>query len=373
MQGRNTHAAAPNGVAYETAGTEVGRLFDEHGRLVLGLCRMLLRDPAEAEDAAQQTFLSAYSALLGGTRPLDAAAWLATIARNECRGRIRKRMAAPMTAPIDDAEAPGDALDAVEQREELAALRSALRDLPERQREAIVLRELYGLSQTEVARAMDVAEASVESLLWRARRQLEQRRVLTGVSLGTLVVPGSLREHLARLIPGFPAAETAAVAAGALGVAGGSVPLVAKLVAAVVVATTATTVTVERDRIPLPSKTDTPVARAAAHEAEDDRSGRGRGSLDDSSGRGSGRDVEVEDRSGRSGGDDGQTRRNRGGDGRSGSSGGGEERRLEEDRSGSGSGSGSSGSSGSGSESGAEEVSVSDPDDSSGSGSGSND
>src|SRR5215471_7732609 len=86
------------------ASARVGALFDAHGRMVLGLCRLLLRDPAEAEDAAQQTFLSAHRALLGGGQP-----------RNECRARIRTRMRAPLSlaettlsglrSPIDDHDA----------------------------------------------------------------------------------------------------------------------------------------------------------------------------------------------------------------------------------------------------------------------------
>src|SRR5262249_46230060 len=94
------------------ASARVGSLFDAHGRMVLGVCRLLWRAPAEAEDAAQQTFLSAHRALLGGGRPRDEAAWLGAIARNECRARIRARLRAPLPlaettlsglrAPVDD-------------------------------------------------------------------------------------------------------------------------------------------------------------------------------------------------------------------------------------------------------------------------------
>jgi DNA-directed RNA polymerase specialized sigma24 family protein len=63
---------------------------------VLGLCRVLLRHRQEAEDAVQQTFLSAYRSLLNGVEPRYPAAWLATIARNECRGRIEARMREPL-------------------------------------------------------------------------------------------------------------------------------------------------------------------------------------------------------------------------------------------------------------------------------------
>ena len=68
--------------------------------MVYGVCRLILRDPIDAEDAAQQTFLSAYRGLLAGQEPRDPSAWLGTIARNECRSRLRARQTEPL--------APGD-------------------------------------------------------------------------------------------------------------------------------------------------------------------------------------------------------------------------------------------------------------------------
>ncbi|MBD0330393.1 MAG: sigma-70 family RNA polymerase sigma factor, partial [Thermoleophilia bacterium] len=187
------------------AGELLGRLFDEHGRLVLGLCRGLLADAAEAEDAAQQTFLSAYRSLLAGRLPRDEAAWIATIARNECRGRIRKRMRAPATTPLADdlpVAAVADTAETAERNADVEQLRAALRDLPARQRTALALREFYGLRQDEVAAAMGIEQATVESLLWRARKGLEERARTLPRLRTVLVVPASLREDLARLVPG---------------------------------------------------------------------------------------------------------------------------------------------------------------------------
>jgi DNA-directed RNA polymerase specialized sigma24 family protein len=89
----------------EAAGEQLSELFEEHGRMVFGLCRLLLRDADEAEDAAQQVFLSAHRSMLGGTEPREPAAWLATIARNECHTRIRGRMATPLALVVDDRDA----------------------------------------------------------------------------------------------------------------------------------------------------------------------------------------------------------------------------------------------------------------------------
>ena len=65
-------------LAREAARSHGAALFAEHGTLIQRICRRLLRDEFEAEDAAQQTFLSAYKALLGGAEPRDGEAWLAT-------------------------------------------------------------------------------------------------------------------------------------------------------------------------------------------------------------------------------------------------------------------------------------------------------
>src|SRR5918992_957882 len=145
-------AARSDGVATDVS---VGTLFDEHAPMVLGICRYLLRDPQAAEDAAQETFLSAHRSLLGGTRPRDPAAWLATIARNECH-RARRTT---QTTELDD-RTIGTLLDPAEivaNRADLSEIASAIARLPPRQREAIVLREFCGLSYEQVAAVMSLS------------------------------------------------------------------------------------------------------------------------------------------------------------------------------------------------------------------------
>jgi RNA polymerase sigma factor (sigma-70 family) len=201
------------------AGALVAKLFDEHGRMVVGLCRLLLRDAVEAEDAAQQVFLSAYRSVLGGAVPRDAPAWLAVIARNECRARIRARMREPLALTEVQSDLP-DPLAAAIARADLEAVWVALSELPRRQRRAFLLRELGGLSYGELGRALGVTRPAVESLLFRARQYV--RNALAGANAA--LVPLALRDQLARLIPGFStapaasipiAAKVAAVTAGA--------------------------------------------------------------------------------------------------------------------------------------------------------------
>jgi RNA polymerase sigma-70 factor (ECF subfamily) len=225
----------------EEAGGRIAALFDAHGRMILGLCRFLLRDADEADDATQQTFLSAYRSLLSGTEPRNPAQWLAEIARNECRGRIAARMREPLPlAPTVEASGH-DPAETADQTELIDELKAAIAELPERQREAVILRDFYGLSYREVATAMTVSVPVVESLLFRARRRLDRRLgPLPRLAQGALAVPLALREDLARVIPGFDAA------AAGLGITGGGAAagVVAKLAALPATAKVASATTV---------------------------------------------------------------------------------------------------------------------------------
>jgi RNA polymerase sigma factor (sigma-70 family) len=226
----------------DEAGGRVAALFDAHGRMILGLCRFLLRDADEADDATQQTFLSAYRSLLSGTEPRNPAQWLAEIARNECRGRIAARMREPLPLAATVEATGHDPADAADQTEVIDELKAAIAELPDRQREAVVLRDFYGLSYREVATAMTVSVPVVESLLFRARRRLDRRLgTLPRLAQGALAVPLALREELSRVIPGFDAA------AASLGITGGGAAatgVVAKLAAMPATAKVASATTV---------------------------------------------------------------------------------------------------------------------------------
>jgi len=163
---------------------------------VLAVCRTLLRDPTEAEDAFQATFLAAFNSLLKGTVPLEPGAWLAAIARNECWGRVRARMREPLAGgEPEEAEGGTDPLAAAIRNEDVSSFWAAFSQLPGPQREAFLLREFRGLSYDELALALGVSGAAVESLLFRARRGL--RAALASVA----AFPLGLRDLLERLGP----------------------------------------------------------------------------------------------------------------------------------------------------------------------------
>ena len=166
-------ALGPGDPTVSRSGALASELFEQHSEMVLSVCRVLLLDRAEAEDAMQQTFFSAYRSILAGSEPRQPAAWLATIARNECLNRIRARTREQLGEPVSrETRGAPDALNSAIAREDLRTLGRTIRELPDQQREALLLHEFHGLSYGEVAATIGVSESAIGSLLFRARTRL---------------------------------------------------------------------------------------------------------------------------------------------------------------------------------------------------------
>ena len=134
----------------------------------------ILGDEAEAEDVAQDAMLRLWRQA-GNWRAGEArvSTWLYRVTHNLCIDRIRKRR--PM-APIEDIAEPPDPTPGVLERlmnsEESRVLARAILALPDRQRQALVLRHFEGISNPEIGERLECSVEAVESLLARARRQL---------------------------------------------------------------------------------------------------------------------------------------------------------------------------------------------------------
>jgi RNA polymerase sigma-70 factor (ECF subfamily) len=142
------------------------------------LAQWLMRDPHDAEDIVQQSSLRAWRAF-GSFRGEEARSWLLAIVRNACFTELRRRRGGPPIArePLDDHElaAPQhstDPHDALLKRLDTEALAAAIEKLPEVFREAFVLREMEGLSYSQIAEVSGVPVGTVMSRLARARRRL---------------------------------------------------------------------------------------------------------------------------------------------------------------------------------------------------------
>ncbi|TML20679.1 MAG: sigma-70 family RNA polymerase sigma factor, partial [Actinobacteria bacterium] len=151
-------------------------LYARHSQRIFGYCLGLLRNREEAEDAVQTTFLNAYRGLRRGIRPEFEAAWLYKIAQNVCRTRRETAWRRGKVETPRDLDALQDLVAAPEQvTGQATALAEALKQLPERYRTIILLREWQGLSYREIATELDLSEAAVEMLVFRARRSLAEQ------------------------------------------------------------------------------------------------------------------------------------------------------------------------------------------------------
>jgi RNA polymerase sigma factor (sigma-70 family) len=149
------------------------QLFHEHSGWLYGYCLRLLRSPEEAEDAVQATYLNACRSLGQGTRPRAGSAWLLHIARNVCFTRIRSTRRREGVERIGDITVLEETVAAPDRSyDSLVGLTDALLALPERQREAILLREWQGMSHGEIAERLDISHSAAETLIFRARRSL---------------------------------------------------------------------------------------------------------------------------------------------------------------------------------------------------------
>lgn len=150
-----------------------GALVERYSPMVRRLTRAVLRHPEDADDAAQDAFLSAWNAVrrFDGRSPLGP--WLARIALNAARDlRRRRRVRATEAVPAGQ-PAPGATPDrAADQALLRERLDWALAELPERHRLALVLFEVEGYSHAELAALLGIPEGTARSDVFHARRRL---------------------------------------------------------------------------------------------------------------------------------------------------------------------------------------------------------
>ncbi|MCB1332102.1 MAG: RNA polymerase sigma factor [Roseivivax sp.] len=135
----------------------------------------LLGNRAEAEDVAQEALIRLWR-IAPEWRAGEAkvSTWLYRVTANLCTDRLRRRK----SVPLDDApELPDPAQgaeDGLQQQARASALQQALGALPDRQREAVVLRHIEGLGNPEIAAIMNIGPRAVESLIARGKRALTE-------------------------------------------------------------------------------------------------------------------------------------------------------------------------------------------------------
>jgi RNA polymerase sigma-70 factor (ECF subfamily) len=139
-----------------------------------GAAMRMTRNPSDAEDLIQETFLRAYRGFGGFTEGTNLKAWLYRILTNTFINSYRKRQREPVTVLED--EIPDWYLYGTEQSEASAeTVKEALDALPEQFRMAVWLADVEGFSYKEIAEILDIPIGTVMSRLHRGRKSLEKR------------------------------------------------------------------------------------------------------------------------------------------------------------------------------------------------------
>jgi len=177
-------------VAAIVAGDPVGlaEAYDRYATPLYRFCRTMLREPADAADAVQDTFVIAAPGLSGLRDRERLRSWLYAVARNECHRKLRSgSLQTPIDAVPDLTDEAADVAARVEEADLRTLVRDALAGVVPAEREILELQLRQGLSAGEVAGVLGVSRNHAHALLSRARDQLE-------TSLGALVVARTGRQ-----------------------------------------------------------------------------------------------------------------------------------------------------------------------------------
>lgn len=144
---------------------------------VKGFCLRKTGNPALAEDIAQEAFARAFERITEFGGPKHFGGWVGTIAANLCTDHFRRKRNTEVSLDTDSDRGPAYEVDPIRniQRQDTSRLvRLALERLDPRQREALLLHEVKGMTCAAVGDQLGISEVAAESLLARARRRLRK-------------------------------------------------------------------------------------------------------------------------------------------------------------------------------------------------------
>lgn len=162
-------ARAGNGDAFEA-------LVRRHMRAAYAVALGVTRNPADAEDVVQDAFVKALEELESCREPDRFAAWLARIVRNRAHSfhryrRVRRAASLDDAGPLPGRSDPARDTDRSRLRERLT---EAMQELPERQRQVLLLHDLEGWKHREIGELMDMPAGTVRYTLHQARRAMRE-------------------------------------------------------------------------------------------------------------------------------------------------------------------------------------------------------
>ncbi|WP_058314648.1 RNA polymerase sigma factor [Cognatishimia activa] len=140
---------------------------------VMGHAYRMLGERSEAEDVAQEALIRLWK-LAPDWRQGEAkiTTWLYRVVANLCTDRLRKTKGVDLDAIPEPEDEAASAVEQIQHKSRLDALQAGLNTLPERQKQAVILRHIEGLSNPEIAEIMEVGVEAVESLTARGKRAL---------------------------------------------------------------------------------------------------------------------------------------------------------------------------------------------------------
>ena len=164
------------------AATELAQVFLP---MCLRYARRMLGDPVEAEDVAQEAMIRLWRvAPEWRSGEAKVSTWLYRVTANLCVDRMRRKPAQTFDEISEPEDPSQTVLDRMQDQTRMDALQIALLSLPDRQRQAVVLRHIEGLSNPEIASIMDISARAVESLTARGKSALTQKMAHKRAELG---------------------------------------------------------------------------------------------------------------------------------------------------------------------------------------------
>jgi RNA polymerase sigma-70 factor, ECF subfamily len=185
----------------------VGEVYQRHARLLARVCaRMGAGSPADVEDVVQTTFLEAIRSAKSFQGRSSLRGWLVAIALNQTRlhrrteGRARRKLAEAACIAETHGQNSEDRELALQRAERIRHVEAALQELPDLQREALVLSEIEGLPAKEIAVLLDAPPATIWRRVHDARKSL--RRILGDDDQGNQAADGPPRSPAPGAAPG---------------------------------------------------------------------------------------------------------------------------------------------------------------------------
>jgi len=173
-------------------------LVEAYQTAVYNLAYRMLGNAVEAEDAAQEAFLKAYTRLNTYDSERKFSSWLLAIASHHCIDRLRQRRLGWLSSDelppwrwLSSSSRPEEVVIRSQERDEVHRL---LDQLPPHYRAAVILRYWHDLSYQEIAEAMEITESAVKSTLYRARQKLAQKTLAHQNRQAVRVAQGAVAE-----------------------------------------------------------------------------------------------------------------------------------------------------------------------------------